>query len=160
MPAPYNHFTPRSARTPATPSEMRNGVGERLPWRATTLGPAATPSSASSDGLSGTGKRPVAGSLGVAFPKTVKPIKTVKPSLNKNEPSFQNCQNHHLLPSKPSTPSFAKKTATCHQTHSLHISPHNACAKFSQRYFEVCILEPLLNRHFISHHLRMPEYTL
>ena len=42
-------------------------------------------------------------------------------------------------------------------THLLHISPINRSAKFSQQYFEVCLLEPLLNCHFINHHLRMPE---
>ena len=43
------------------------------------------------------------------------------------------------------------------ETHSLHISPSNVCAKFSHEYLEVCILEPVLNHHFINHHLRMLE---
>ena len=37
----------------------------------------------------------------------------------------------------------------------LHISPSNACAKSLQTYYEVRILEPLLNHHHINHHLRM-----
>ena len=49
------------------------------------------------------------------------------------------------------------EAATCHQTHSLHISPSNVCAKFSQTCFEGCLCEPLLNHHFINHHLRMPK---
>ena len=37
------------------------------------------------------------------------------------------------------------------------VEASHVCAKFSQTYFEVCILEPLLNPHFINHHLRMPD---
>ena len=36
----------------------------------------------------------------------------------------------------------------------------HVCAKFSQTYFEVLILEPLLNHHFINHHLRVPDSEL
>ena len=33
----------------------------------------------------------------------------------------------------------------------------HVCAKFSQQYFEVFSLEPLLNHHFINYHLRVPD---
>ena len=37
------------------------------------------------------------------------------------------------------------------------VEASHVCAKFSQPCFDVCILEPLLNHHFIDHHLRVPD---
>ena len=37
------------------------------------------------------------------------------------------------------------------------VEASHVCAEFWQTCFEVCILEPLLNHHFINHHLRVPE---
>ena len=49
------------------------------------------------------------------------------------------------------------EATACHQTHSLHISPSHVGNKFSHTYFELCILEPLLNHHIINHHLCAPN---
>ena len=37
------------------------------------------------------------------------------------------------------------------------VEASQVCAKFSQAHFELCILEPLLNPHFLNHHLRAPD---
>ena len=37
------------------------------------------------------------------------------------------------------------------------VEASHVCPKLSQRCVEVCILERLLNHHFINHHLRVPE---
>ena len=40
------------------------------------------------------------------------------------------------------------------------VEASHVCAKFSRQGFEVCILEPLLNQHFINHHLRVSDSLL
>ena len=36
------------------------------------------------------------------------------------------------------------------------VEASRVCAKFSQQHYEVCMSAPLLNHHFINHHLRVP----
>ena len=58
---------------------------------------------------------------------------------------------------KPAREVALSEAATCHQTHSHHISPSYVCAKFSQTWFEVCMLQPFLNHHLLNHHLEAPD---
>ena len=37
------------------------------------------------------------------------------------------------------------------------VEASRVCAKLSQQCFEVCILEPLLNHHFMNRHLRVRD---
>ena len=39
------------------------------------------------------------------------------------------------------------------------VEASHVCAKFSRTDFEVCILEPLLNHHFINQRLRVPDIS-